>query len=107
MRDKIKSVLDEFYNVNMFNEHTRQMMANEIEKAITGESTVENITKPIKTPLVKNEKVVEDRVKRKNLPSNIDKKSLKKLDNRSSVINGKKSKSKKPTKAKKRIKSNS
>ena len=99
MRDKIKNVLDDFYNVNMFNEHVRQTIATEIEKALTGSSTVDQITVPIESK-VETEPILTKKVKeKKSLPTksrkNVQRKSLKNLENRSSVLNEKKERNKK------------
>jgi len=99
MRDKIKKVLDNYYNVNMFNEHMRQTIATEIEKALTGETTVDKITVPVEEPMevVENPVKVEEKVKKptKKPKKSVNSRSLKNLANRSSILNEKKEKNKK------------
>tara|TARA_Y100000590_G_scaffold248934_1_gene279719 strand:+ start:991 stop:1407 length:417 start_codon:yes stop_codon:yes gene_type:complete len=42
MKDKIKSILDEFYNVNMFSEHVREDIARKISDALSENKQYEN-----------------------------------------------------------------
>ena len=95
MRDKIKKVLDNYYNVNMFNEHTRQTIATEIEKALTGETTVDKITVPVEETVepIKVEK--KEKPKKEKPKRSEDNRSLKNLASRSTILNEKKEKSKK------------
>jgi len=67
MKDKIRSVLDEFYNVNMFNDSVRDHIASEIEKVLTGKTSIDPLSKPTEVKLTPIKKPVENK-KEKSLP---------------------------------------
>jgi len=70
MKDKIRSVLDEFYNVNMFNDSVRDRIATEIEIALTGKTSVSPLSKPSEVKMTPIKKPFEDK-KKKSLSKNV------------------------------------